>query len=46
VYGTTRYGVQGRIATITLNRPAKLNAIRPTMLEEIALRSAGKHKGR
>ncbi len=35
MYETILYGVEGRIATITLNRPAKFNAIRPPMPEEI-----------
>jgi enoyl-CoA hydratase len=34
-YRTILYDVDGRIATITLNRPEKLNAIRPPMPEEI-----------
>jgi enoyl-CoA hydratase len=34
-YETILYEVEGRIATITLNRPAKRNAIRPPMPEEI-----------
>jgi enoyl-CoA hydratase/carnithine racemase len=29
VYETILYGVESRIATITLNRSAKFNAIRP-----------------
>ncbi len=35
MYETILYAVDGRIATITLNRPAKFNAIRPPMPEEI-----------
>jgi enoyl-CoA hydratase/carnithine racemase len=31
VYETILFGVVGRIATITLNRPARFNAIRPPM---------------
>jgi enoyl-CoA hydratase len=34
-YETILYTVDGRIATITLNRPEKFNAIRPPMPEEI-----------
>jgi len=34
-YETLLYDTRGRIATITLNRPKKMNAIRPPMPEEI-----------
>jgi enoyl-CoA hydratase len=34
-YQTILYDVDGRIATITLNRPKKFNAIRPPMPDEI-----------
>jgi enoyl-CoA hydratase len=36
VYQTIKYGVDGRIATITLNRPERLNAINLEMPGEIA----------
>jgi len=34
-YETILYDKEGRIATITLNRPEKFNTIRPPMPEEI-----------
>ncbi|MGH7820560.1 MAG: crotonase/enoyl-CoA hydratase family protein, partial [Candidatus Binatia bacterium] len=34
-YQTILYGTEGRTATITLNRPEKLNAIRPPMPDEL-----------
>jgi len=34
-YQTIRYEKEGRIATVTLNRPEKMNAIRPPMPEEL-----------
>jgi enoyl-CoA hydratase len=35
-YETILYAAAGRIATVTLNRPEKLNAIRPPMPDELA----------
>ena len=40
-YQTILYTVDDRIATITLNRPEKFNAIRPPMPDEIE-KSVGK----
>lgn len=34
-YETVLYGKEGRIATVTLNRPEKFNTIRPPMPEEL-----------
>jgi enoyl-CoA hydratase/carnithine racemase len=45
-YQTILYDVDGRIATITLNRPEKFNAIRPPMPDEIeqAVTEANGHR--
>ena len=45
-FETILYGVEGRIATITLNRPAKMNAIRPPMPEEIEQAVAAANRDR
>lgn len=34
-YQAIEFGMEGRIARLTLNRPEKLNALNPEMLEEI-----------
>ena len=35
-YETILYEKQGRVAQISLNRPEKLNAMNPTLLEELS----------
>jgi len=40
-YATLKYAVAGRIARITLNRPARLNAIDEKMPREIRRAVAG-----
>jgi len=46
-YKTIRLAFEGRVARITLNRPDKLNALNPQMLEELldALRKVGAQDG-
>ncbi|MDW8468909.1 MAG: hypothetical protein RML56_08025 [Burkholderiales bacterium] len=45
-FATLRYGVTGRIARVTLNRPARLNAVDERMPGEIRRAARGGERGR